>query len=409
MKYTKYLKKKQLKKRFRKKLQTSRTAGLDGVSPEKFAKCIDEEVKIIRRKVKNFSYSMTPFKEKYILKGKNSPPRTVHIPTVRDRLVLDALNIYLNDGFKEQLEPHKKSVQQIISEILTVYNSEKFDSFLKFDVKNFFPSIDHDILISKLKEKITEKTALSVIRKTLHRSEHGIAQGLSVAGTLANIYLNQTDNEFINLPNLRYFRFVDDILILCNEEDASSIRVRIEDHMERLKLELHSLQVGGKSEIGKLKEDKLEYLGFTFHKEKISVRPTTVEKLRKRIRSVFLEELEVGTTPTKHQLQNLHRKLNLKITGCFYDGKTYGWLFFFSQINDLTLLYHLDWFVKQTFKSFRVEFQPEKVKSFVKAYYYMKGLQLEKLDKNSYIPSFSSEDTEHENLISIGAIEGLIK
>lgn len=246
-----------------------------------------------------------------------------------------------------------------------------------------------------------------MIRKTLHRSEHGIAQGLSVAGTLANIYLNQTDNEFINLPNIRYFRFVDDILILCNEEDASSIKTRVEDHMKRLKLELHSLQVGGKSEIGKLKEDKLEYLGFTFHKEKISVRPTTVEKLRKRIRCVFSEELQVGTTPTKHQLQNLHRKLNLKITGCLYDGKTYGWLFFFSQINDLTLLYHLDWFVKQTFKSFQVEFHSEQVKSFVKAYYYMKGLQPDKLNKNSYIPSFSSKDTGLQNLIILSDIEEL--
>ena len=44
-------------------------------------------------------------------------------------------------------------------------------------------------------------------------------------------------------------------------------------------------------------------------------------------------------------------RLNLKITGCFIDGKKYGWINFFSLMNDYTLLFTLDKFVEKSIKN----------------------------------------------------------
>ena len=90
--FEKFLLKKILKKRFNKKIKLSKALGTDGISSEQFSGVLDSEIDLIQRKVKDMTYRFSRFNEKLILKDKFSPPRAVYIPTVRDRLVLHALN-----------------------------------------------------------------------------------------------------------------------------------------------------------------------------------------------------------------------------------------------------------------------------------------------------------------------------
>lgn len=396
MLFEKYFLTESLSKRFHDKIKKSTALGTDGVLPEHFSNILDEEIELIQRKVKNMTYRFSRFNEKLILKNKKSPPRAVYIPTVRDRLVFNVLNSYLSEAFSEDLKPYQLTVSKNISEIIQILDSENFNAFIKLDVKNFFPSLDHDILLSKLKNRIQDKAALSLLKKALNRSkldmdsESGIAQGLSISGKLAEIYLNDLDKILKHRPNFKYFRFVDDILILCNQTEAAAIQSEIQQQTIDLKLELHTVQVGGKSEVGTLYQDKLEYLGFSFKDKQISVRENTVERLRKRIRQEVLE-IYNNKENNRELTSEDYRKLNLKITGCLYDKKSYGWLFFFKDINNLALLHHLDWFVKKTFDSFEMDYEPKEIKSFVKAYFKIKSLNPNKLDENTYIPSFKTE------------------
>src|SRR5690554_2189629 len=159
--------------------------------------------------------------------------------------------------------------------------------------------------------------------------------------------------------------------------------------MQDLKLTLHTAN-SNKSTFGYLGKDTLEYLGFSFSDNAISVRKSSVEKLRKRIRKVFAEYSNAPLQSEGDINTELYNMLNLKITGCLYNNKPYGWLFFFQDINDLTLLHHLDWFVKKSFEDFEIKYDPDEVKSFVKTYFAMKSLNPHKLDAESYIPSFNS-------------------
>ena len=117
----------------------------------------------------------------------------------------------------------------------------------------------------------------------------------------------------------------------------------------------------------------------------ITVRKKSIEKLEKRILGVF------------HSCKNasdfeLYKNLNLKISGCIYDNKQYGWLHFFGLIEDIELLHKLDWYVKKCFKQFKREYDDIKVKKFVKVYFQLKGLDVNKLSKNSYIPKFEGSN-----------------
>lgn len=391
MSFEKHLSKESLQERFQSKFQKSRALGTDGVSPELFAEILDSEIELIQRKVKNLSYRFSRFNEKLILKNKYSPPRAVYIPTVRDRLVLNAMNTYLGEQFLDDLKPYRMSVKANITDIIQTLEDEQFDAFIKLDVKNFFSSLDHEILIEKLQNRINDKTAFSLLKKVLHRSVNGIAQGLSISSKLAEIYLNDVDKNFKHRTNLKYFRFVDDILIICNDADVDTISSEIQQEMQDLKLSLHAAGISDKSSFGYLGKDTLEYLGFSFSNDKISVRESSVEKLRKRIRQVFAEYSKAPLLFEGDINMELYNVLNLKITGCLYNNKPYGWLFFFKDINDLTLLHHLDWFVKKCFDDFKEEYNPKEVKSFVKAYFTMKSLTPHRLNAESYIPSFDRE------------------
>lgn len=398
MSFDKYLATSSLKDRFYDKLIKGVAIGTDGIHPKKFEKSLDDEIELIQRKVTNMTYRFSRFHEMLILKNKFSRPRAVYIPTVRDRLVLNAMNAYLKDKFQQDLQPHQLSVKANVTNIIRTLKEENFDAFIKLDVKNFFPSLDHEILFNKLQTRIEDKTALSLLKKVLNRSQQGIAPGLSIAGQLADIYINDVDKSLSDRPNFKYFRFVDDILILCNSTDVKAIHAEIEQKTNDLRLKLHDTATGGKSDYGNLHTDTLEYLGFSFLGNQISVRESSVEKLRKRIRQVFTDTIKDHQNNKKAASEStiidFIDRLNLKITGCLYNNKAYGWLFFFRDINDLTLLNHLDWFVKKCFDNYGVEYEPTEVKSFVKTYFALKSLDPEKLDANSYIPSFDSNSVQ---------------
>ena len=88
--------------------------------------------------------------------------------------------------------------------------------------------------------------------------------------------------------------------------------------------------------------------------------------------------------------EDLYRELNLKISGCIYDNKQYGWMHFFRQMDDQTLLYSLDIFIKKCFTRFHRKYKETKVKKFTKIYFKLKGCNIDKLDKNTYIPKFTT-------------------
>ncbi len=395
-----------LKELYNDSLIDKRSIGVDSITNKKFLMNIDNEVGIIHRKVANGSYDFSFYKEKLILKGRDSNPRVISIPTNRDKLVLKVLHTFLKDAFYEDLV--FATIHAKIKDIKNKINADSYDCFIKVDIKNFFPSINHEILQRFLHKNISDQVALNLIdmaiRQTTvsfddrNRKEYantiGIPQGLSISSQLASIYLSHIDKKHAGAPSYHYYRFVDDILILCNEDESEEICNDITKDMQDIGLKLHEF---GKNEqkscYGRIK-DGVQFLGYKFIGHRITVRESSVDKIYNGINRVFLNHYKYSEEKSKEKrLDYFYKRLNYKITGCVINKKQYGWLYFFSSINDKELFHKLDAHVKRACKRFKVPYDQTKIKEFSKAYY-----ELSRMETTNYIPS---DEREVEKLIRL--------
>lgn len=124
--------------------------------------------------------------------------------------------------------------------------------------------------------------------------------------------------------------------------------------------------------------DSFEYLGYTISDRKVSVRKSSILKVEQSIEDLFREI-------KNNYIGYLQWKLNLKITGFILDGHKYGWLFFYSQITDMGLLFHLDDVVKKLIRRYNLE-NKIKVKRFVRTFVEMHLA----LHETKYIPNLDN-------------------
>jgi len=295
-----------------------------------------------------------------------------------------------------------------IHKIKQLIQSKEYDCFIKVDIEAFYPSIDHKILLEKVEKDVQDEEALYLLKKALtqitipegrrtdknnHIESKGVAQGLSISNILSSIYMKDLDKKYNANKNLTYFRFVDDILILCKASDVQSIKTTISQDAEALKLKVHNFEKNShKSSSGDIYKDTFQFLGFEFRGNHVSIRESSLDKLRERIIKVFYSNKIKST-------KKLYRELNLTITGCVYNEKQYGWMFFFQQIEDQKILYSLDSFVKKQFVRFNRKYKEKKVKKFIKVYFFLKSYDKEKLNKKTYIPKFSQESIGKDKFI----------
>lgn len=352
--------------------------GIDGTSKEKFDEILDSELSLIQRKIENNIYDFSFYKQKLIVKSMNKT-REISIPTLRDKLVIKYLDFYIRDKF-EEVTKNILNAQQIIKKVK--YSKNKYDSFIKVDIQNFFSSINHEILVNKLKSNIDDETILNLITKVITQStvdvntpfkqrikynnKEGLPQGLSISGLLSEIYLFDLVQKYSIKDNLEFFRYVDDVLIFCNKSDIEEITKSLKSDFEDLKLTIHDFAINSnKSSFGNINEP-FEFLGYKFEDKLISVRETSIQKMYANISKIFT----LYKNKKYFSKEEFITRLNLKITGCVIDGKKYGWISFFSLINDYTLLFMLDKFVEKSCKNFNINY--EEIKKFSRAIYEIK-------------------------------------
>ena len=368
-------------------LQYKRTVGIDKMSTEVFEVKINKHINTILKKVSTNSYEYSFYKAKLILKGRDKLPRVISIPTIRDRLTLKTLSLLLFELYKSEIK--FKLVQTIISDIKE--KLDNYNSFIKIDIADFYPSINHNILRSKLYKKIRKPEILSLIFNALKTKslissdenvgeiEKGIPQGLAISNILANIYMLDMDKTLFRKRKFKYYRYVDDILILCNSEDILEIKSFMNNQLAKLKLDTNE----EKYKDGDLTKE-FSYLGYLYTAQGFTVRKQSIIK--------FQESILRNITIYKHSdtlpLNYLIWIINLRVTGCIIENNKYGWMFFYSQIDKLRLLYEIDHFIKKMLNKNLEEDEKFKSKKLVRTYFEI----TKNLTRTNYIPNFSEYD-----------------
>jgi len=373
----------------------SSATGIDNFSQKKFWENIDDQVEIVSRKVLAGKYEFTKYKLKLISKGRGKVPREISIPTIRDRIALRALCNFLLERYSNTIRFDLP--QKMIKSIKNNVETNTYNGFIKLDVSNFYPTINQNNLAQRLRSRIRNPEIIEFIERAIQvptvsksrksdlKVKVGVPQGLSISNILAAIYLINIDKYLSKKNDIEYYRYVDDIFILCNYKDVNDISKDIIKKFKNIGLTIHDpIKNPEKSVLGKITED-FDYLGYVFKSGVVSPRNSSVERLKESIVSIF--------TSYKHSREKsigfLLWRLNLRITGCVFKNKSKGWLFFFAEINNETILHNLDRHIQRLAQRFEVDISP---KRFVRSFYEIKHSKYE----TNYVPNFDNFTLEQK-------------
>ncbi len=144
------------------------------------------------------------------------------------------------DRFKRKISQNGRLVKSAKNNNMTI------GYFLKADIKHYFDSVDHEILLDIIKKRISDEKVLVLISKILSNHESklqgkGMPIGNLTSQFFANIYLNELDYFVKHELRAKYYiRYVDDFVILHeSKEQLEEWKERIKEFLATIKLELH--------------------------------------------------------------------------------------------------------------------------------------------------------------------------
>ena len=284
----------------------------------KFEINADRNIFELEKALKNHTYHPS----RSILFAARKPKlREIFAADFKDRVVhhilIDYLEkiwepIFIYDSYacRENKGTHKAVIrlQSFLRKITRNGNIRAY--YLQLDIKDFFTSIDKELLFTIIQRKIYNPNILWLtenilfwdcttsyikrgdqhilaqvpINKSLFGKENkrGLPIGNLVSQFFANIYLNELDQFIKHVQKVKYYlRYVDDFVILAETaEELLPIQSQIKTFLfERLKLKLHPVRQ-------KLQpiSNGIDFLGYIIRPKYILVRRRVVNNFKEKIR-----------------------------------------------------------------------------------------------------------------------------
>ena len=262
-----------------KRVKTNKGAcGIDKMSVSELDEYFRKHKEEIISSIMNMTYKPQPVRRVYIPKP-NGKKRPLGIPTAVDRVVQQATAQVLSQIYDESFSDNsygfrpKRSAHDAIDKVLN-YLNEGCEWVIDLDIEKYFDTVNHDKLISILREKVNDKTTLHLIRSFLRAgvmengltspTEIGVPQGGPLSPILSNVYLDKFDKE-LEERGLRFVRYADDCDIFVKSEmSANRVMKSVTSWLERklfLKVSATKTKV--------VRPTKSNFLGFTFWKDSI--------------------------------------------------------------------------------------------------------------------------------------------
>lgn len=219
-------------------------------------------------------------------------PRNIHKATVRDRLVHHALyrtlypffdKTFISDSYSCRLNKGtQKAISSFVKYANKVSENKKKDVWvLKCDVRKFFASIDHAVLVDILDKKIADKDIIGLLTKIIDSFSTSEGVGLPLGNLtsqlLVNVYMNVFD-QFVKhkLKVKFYVRYADDFVILSKDQAELEILLpKIQSFLlDRLRLQLHPKKIS----ISKLSKG-VDFLGWVHFNDHRVLRTVTKRRM----------------------------------------------------------------------------------------------------------------------------------
>jgi RNA-directed DNA polymerase len=341
---------KNLEKAWKRVKENKGSAGIDRVTIQEFENNLPQNLTEIQRLLKEKRYTPKPVKRVLIPKD-NGKMRPLGIPTVRDRVVQQALKNVLEPIYEETFLPQSHGYRPNTNAHMAVRKAEEYLEsgyhwVVDADIKGFFDHVDHQILMDLVCEKVSDGRVLSLIESFLasgimndgvfEASTEGTPQGGNLSPLLANVYLHHFDRRMTELGYL-HLRYADDILIFCTYKwEAEDALKRAKEILEG---ELNLTLSPEKTKIVHGRKKGVEFLGFHFNGRWRRPKPKAVKK--------FKAEIKLRTRRQQpRNLESVIASINPVIM---------GWGYYFKDGTVKKLFEELDGYIRGRLRSFKAK------------------------------------------------------
>lgn len=208
--------------------------GIDGITVDEIGAYLRENREVIIERIYKGKYTPDPVRRKEIPKS-DGGVRKLGIPTVKDRIFQQAISqqimpMYepLFSGGSYGYRPGRSARDAIIK--VKEYAEEGYRHAVVLDLSKYFDTLNHELLLNILRRNVKDERVIQWIKRYLKsgvmengvvtETEEGSPQGGNLSPLLANIYLNEFDQEFEkrSVPCIRY---ADDIVLLAKSKRAA--------------------------------------------------------------------------------------------------------------------------------------------------------------------------------------------
>ena len=270
--------------------------GVDHITIEDFTAGLQRNIDKLEQQLRDGTYVPQSIKRVHIPKPGTNETRPLGIPTVRDRVVQNALRHVLEPILERQFAEHSygfrpnrgcKDALRRVDGLLR----RGFKYTVDVDLKSYFDTIPHDRLVAELRKHVADNSVIELVKKFLQAEVldgldswtpvSGAPQGAIISPLLSNLYLNELDH-LMATAGYQMTRYADDLVVQCQTRDEAEAALgMVRQWITERGLTLHPT----KTKIVHVDEEGFEFLGYRFIKHRRFPRQKSLSKFRDTIRS----------------------------------------------------------------------------------------------------------------------------
>jgi len=293
-------------------------AGIDGQSLSTFEENLEQELSCLLSELKEKRYRAQPVR-RVTLPKPDGGERLLGIPTVRDRIVQQALRNVLEPIFDGDFHPSSygyrpgRSAHQAIAKAQLFVRRYQRHWVVDMDLSKCFDTLDHDFILRQFRRKITDGSILALLKQFLQSgvmighqyqvTERGSPQGGVISPLIANVYLDAFDQHMKNRGH-RIVRYADDILILCGSKPAAENALKVATRY--LEGELKLTVNGSKTHLTHSQEG-IAFLGVVIGKRYTRIQAKKLQRLKEKLKELTRRNTGSNLSDTIRQLNPVLR------------------------------------------------------------------------------------------------------
>lgn len=254
--------------------------GIDGMTVEEALPWLKEHKGELLGSIRDGKYKPQPVRRAEIPKPDGKGVRKLGIPTVIDRIIQQAIAQKLTPIWEPLFSDGsygyrpKRSAQQAMMKVRE-YAEQGYTHATVVDLSKYFDTIGHEQLMNLIRKQVHDGRVTALIKKYLksgvmengvvRETKEGSPQGGPLSPLLANIYLNEFDQE-MGRRGVPVIRYADDIIVLSKSKRASGrLLTSCQKILEgRLKLQMNT----EKSRAISIYSRRFKFLGYAMGKNK---------------------------------------------------------------------------------------------------------------------------------------------